>query len=113
MAVSTFKRGLKLNPRKHATEGSPVELVPMPKQVVIPINQHFGAPNKCIVNVGDRVRRGQLITEALAPGPMTVPVHASVNGVVKKIEPRTQSNNNEGLCVIVETDPAGGEADPL
>jgi electron transport complex protein RnfC len=85
----------------------------MPKQVVIPINQHFGAPNKCIVNVGDRVRRGQLITEALAPGPMTVPVHASVNGVVKRIEPRTQSNNSEGLCVIIETDPAGGGADPL
>jgi electron transport complex protein RnfC len=35
---------------------------------------------------------------------MTVPVHASISGVVKKIEPRSQSNNSEGLCVIIEAD---------
>jgi electron transport complex protein RnfC len=100
MAVSTFKYGLKLPARKHATEGMPVELVPSPKQVVIPVNQHFGAPNKPLVSIGDKVIRGQLI--AAAPGPMTVPVHASISGVVKKIEPRTQANNTEGLCVIIE-----------
>jgi electron transport complex protein RnfC len=33
---------------------------------------------------------------------MTVPVHASISGLVKKIEPRPQSNNTEGLCVIIE-----------
>jgi electron transport complex protein RnfC len=72
--------------------------------VVIPINQHFGAPNKCLVNVGDQVKRGQKIADAAAPGPMTVPVHASISGVVKKIEPRTQSNNSEGICVVIEAD---------
>jgi len=106
MTVSTFKRGLKLNTRKNATEGKPVEQAPLPKQVVIPINQHFGAPNKALVSVGDKVRRGQVIADGMAPGPMTVPVHASINGVVKKIEPRPQSNNSEGLCVIIEADPA-------
>jgi electron transport complex protein RnfC len=33
---------------------------------------------------------------------MTVPVHASISGLVKKIEIRTQSNNTEGLCVVIE-----------
>ena len=114
MAVSTFKRGLKLSTRKHASEGKAVELAPTPKQVVIPINQHFGAPNKVLVSVGDKVRRGQRIAEGMAPGPMTVPVHASICGVVKKIEPRPQSNNTEGICVIIEAEEAataGGEGD--
>jgi electron transport complex protein RnfC len=104
MALGTFKRGLKLDPRKQATEGRQVELVPSPKQVVIPINQHFGSPNKCIVSVGDLVKRGQKIAEGAAPGPMTVPVHSSICEVVKKIEPRAVANNTEGRCVIIEAD---------
>jgi electron transport complex protein RnfC len=106
MAVKTFKRGLPLPARKHATEGKPVELVPMPKQVVIPINQHFGAPNKSLVVPGGRVKRGQKIADAANPGPMTTPVHASISGVVKKIENRTQSNNLDGPCIIIEADTA-------
>ncbi|GHV50791.1 electron transport complex subunit C [Spirochaetia bacterium] len=113
MAVSTFKRGLKLSTRKHTTEGRPVELCPAPKQVVIPVNQHFGAPNKCLVSVGDKVRRGQKIAEGANPGPMTVPVHASITGIVKKIEPRTQSNNTEGLCVIIEAEAGDTTSDTL
>jgi electron transport complex protein RnfC len=110
MAVSTFKRGLKLPTRKHATEGKPIELAPSPKQVTIPINQHFGAPNMSLVAVGDKVRRGQTIADAAGPGPMTVPVHASISGTVKKIEMRTQSNNTEGLCVIIEAEAPREEA---
>jgi electron transport complex protein RnfC len=95
--------------RKDFTEGKPFELVPPPKQVVIPINQHFGAPNQSLVNVGDKVVRGQKIADGIAdaaasPGPMTVPVHASISGTVVKVEPRTQSNNTEGLCVVIQAD---------
>ena len=104
MAVSTFKRGLRLPTRKHATEGKPVELVPAPRQVVIPVHKHFGAPNKSLVGIGDRVVRGQKIADAASPGLMTVPVHASISGIVKKIEPRTQSNNTVGLCIIIEAE---------
>jgi electron transport complex protein RnfC len=81
--------------------------------VVIPINQHFGAPNQSLVQAGDRVKRGQKIADAVSPGPMTVPVHASIAGVVKKIEPRTQSNNSEGLCIIIEAAGPEGAASSL
>ncbi|GHU50221.1 electron transport complex subunit C [Spirochaetia bacterium] len=108
MAVNTFKRGLLLDPRKHATEGKPIEIAPIPWEVVIPVNQHFGAPNQALVKVGDKVKRGQKIADAAAPGPMTVPVHASITGTVKKIEPRTQSNNSEGPCIVIEADESEG-----
>jgi electron transport complex protein RnfC len=104
MAAKTFKRGLLLPGRKHATEGKPAEDVPAQKRVVIPINQHFGAPNKALVAAGDRVKQGQKIADAANPGPMTAPVHASVAGVVKKIEFWTQSNNIDGPCIVIEAD---------
>ncbi|GHU21216.1 electron transport complex subunit C [Spirochaetia bacterium] len=112
-AVKTFKRGIALPTRKEATEGSPVECAPVPKQVVIPVNQHFGAPNRALVNVGDAVKRGQKIADAVTPGPMTVPVHASITGIVKKIEPHLQSNNSEGMCVVIEAKPGVVKDDVL
>ena len=104
MAVKTFKRGLKLPTRKHATEGKPIELVPPQKQVVIPINHHFGAPNKPLVSIGDKVIRGYKIADAASPGPITVPIHASISGTVKKIEPYLMANNTEGLCIVIEAE---------
>ena len=104
MFVRTFRRGLKLPTRKQATKGKPIEQVPPPKQVIIPINQHFGAPNEPIVKAGDKVVRGHKIADAVSLGSMTVPIHASISGIVKKIEPRCQANNSEGLCIIIESD---------
>lgn len=102
MAIKTFKGGIHPPERKAATTGKLIERIARPAQVVIPVNQHFGAPNKPLVQVGDTVVRGQKIAEGAAPGPMTVPVHASISGTVKKIEPRTQSNNLDGLCIVIE-----------
>jgi electron transport complex protein RnfC len=101
METKTFKGGIHPPERKEATEGKAIVRIPLPKQVVVPINQHFGAPNQSLVKVGDVVKRGQKIADA--EGKMTVPVHAPVAGTVKKIEPRTQSNNTDGLCVVIET----------
>ncbi|MBR0394131.1 MAG: hypothetical protein IIX04_03400 [Alistipes sp.] len=56
-----------------------------PKSVVIPMLQHIGAPCTPRVAVGDRVLKGQKIGDGEG---LCVPVHASVSGVVKAIEPR-------------------------
>jgi electron transport complex protein RnfC len=64
------------------------------------------------VKVGDIVKRGQKIADA--DGRMTVPVHSPIAGVVKKIEPRTQSNNSDGPCIVIEAlpPPAEGQEAP-
>ena len=36
-----------------------------PKQVVIPLQQHIGAPCQPLVNVGDKVLRGQKIGDEI------------------------------------------------
>jgi electron transport complex protein RnfC len=105
MKANTFKRGLTVPTHKGATEGTAVPEVPLPSIVYIPVSQG-GAPNKPIVAVGDVVKRGQRIAEGAAPGIMTVPVHASVSGTVKRIEDRTLSTNAIGPCIVIERDPA-------
>lgn len=106
MATKTFKGGAHPPERKHRTEALPIEYVGTVKQVVVPVNQHFGAPIQPLVKVGDQVKRGQKIADA--DGRMTVPVHAPIAGTVKKIEPRLQSNNLEGLAIVIEADGSGG-----
>ena len=72
-----------------------------PKQVVIPMQQHIGAPCKPLINVGDRVLRGQKIGDGEG---LCVPVHASVSGTVVAIEPRPHTNGSSVLAVVIEND---------
>jgi electron transport complex protein RnfC len=106
MAVKTFKGGAHPPDKKEAAKNAPVEYFPSPKQVVIHLNQHTGAPNQPLVKVGDAVTRGQKI--ASSDGKLMIPHHASICGVVKKIEPRPQSNLLDGVAIVIEAD---GRAD--
>ena len=100
MAIKTFRGGTHPPERKERSAHSAIEYLRDRTQVVIPVNQHFGAPIQPLVKVGDTVQRGQKIADA--EGRMTVPVHASISGVIKKIEPRMQANNLDGLCILIE-----------
>ena len=72
-----------------------------PKSVVIPMLQHIGAPCSPLVKVGDRVKKGQKIGDGEG---LCVPVHASVSGVVRVIEPRPHVRGTDILSVIIEND---------
>jgi len=72
-----------------------------PKQVVIPMQQHIGAPCVPLVAVGDRVLRGQKIGDGEG---LCVPVHASVSGKVMAIEPRPHVSGRNVLAVVIEND---------
>ena len=64
------------------TAHSPIEVLPAPKELVIPLSQHIGAPCEPLVKVGDRVLLGQKIGDSQAP--VSAPVHATVSGTVKR-----------------------------
>lgn len=73
----------------------------VPKQVVIPMQQHIGAPCVPLVNVGDRVLRGQKIGDGEG---LCVPVHASVSGTVVAIEPRPHTSGRLVNAIVIEND---------
>ena len=72
-----------------------------PNQVVIPMQQHIGAPCTPLVQVGDRVLRGQKIGDGEG---LCVPVHASVSGTVIAIEPRPHTSGRMVNAIVIEND---------
>ena len=72
-----------------------------PEQVVIPMQQHIGAPCRPLVNVGDRVLVGQKIGDGEG---LCVPVHASVSGKVVAVEPRPHVSGRDVMAVVIEND---------
>ena len=73
----------------------------IPKQVVIPMQQHIGAPCQPLVAVGDRVLRGQKIGDGEG---LCVPVHASVSGTVVAIESRPHTSGRMINAIVIEND---------
>ena len=88
----------------------------VPKQVVIPLQQHIGAPCQSLVAVGDRVLRYQKIGDGEG---LCVPVHASVSGTVTAIEPRPHTSGRMVMSIVIENDgldeavPTEGLSTPL
>ncbi len=72
-----------------------------PKQVVIPLLQHIGAPCQSLVKVGDKVLRGQKIGDGQG---LCVPVHASVSGTVVAVEPRPHTSGRLVEAVVIDND---------
>ena len=72
-----------------------------PDILVIPMQQHIGAPCTPLVKVGDKVLRGQKIGDGEG---LCVPVHASVSGTVVAVEPRPHVSGREVMSVVIEND---------
>ena len=76
----------------------------LPKQAVFPLSQHIGAPAVPVAKKGDRVMVGTLLAQA--GGFVSAPVHASVSGVVAKIDnvPDASGYRKPAIIVNVEGD---------
>ncbi len=97
-----FFGGVHPNDKKAPANKAAVTVMTPPKQVVIPMSLHIGAPCQPTVAVGDEVKLGQKIGDAASP--VSAPIHASVSGKVIAIEPRLHANGTMVNSVIIEND---------
>jgi electron transport complex protein RnfC len=81
--TKTFKGGIHPPYNKELASGKAIRNAPVPAEVIIPLQQHIGAPNEPLVSAGDRVELGQKIGSSEAF--VSAPVHSSVAGTVKEI----------------------------
>ena len=80
----------------------PIEDLPVPQRVYLPMNQHLGMPSVPIVKKGDRVKVGQPVAEAA--GFVSAPVHASVSGTVADVALYPDFQGKRVLTVVIETE---------
>ena len=76
----------------------PIEALPLPDVVTIPLAQHIGAPAVAKVAKGDRVLTGQLIAEAGSF--MSANIHSPISGTVTAVD---MAVNGQGLRQMMIT----------
>ena len=87
--------------RKNTAHMAPIKMS-TPKEVLLPLSQHIGAPAEVMVKVGDEVKIGQKIAEGV--GYVSSPIHSSVSGKIKAIENYLRADGRQAPAVRIESD---------
>ena len=100
----TFHGGIHPPEMKFLTTDKPIKSVELPKQLIIPIQQHIGEPGDLIVKEGEFVLKGQPLTMANAP--LAVPVHAPTSGTISAIKPHVIAHPSglHEMCIFLTPD---------
>lgn len=83
------------------TAGKKIEEPELPERVVLPLQQHTGAPCDPMVEEGDHVKVGQKIADSES---LSAPIHASVSGTVTGMSAELTPSGDEVESVIIESD---------
>jgi electron transport complex protein RnfC len=89
-------------PDNKITSDSPIRKLDPPKQAVIPLSQHLGAPAEPTVEKGETVKVGTRIGKAASF--ISANVHSSVSGTVKKIDSYVDVNGYRKPAVIIDVE---------
>ncbi|MGL5109773.1 MAG: electron transport complex subunit RsxC, partial [Vibrio ordalii] len=76
----------------------------IPPEIVLPLKQHIGRAGDLLVSVGDKVLKGQPLTQYTST--FMLPVHASTSGIITAIEPRTTAHPSglSEMCIVITPD---------
>ncbi|MBR6452715.1 MAG: electron transport complex subunit RsxC [Lachnospiraceae bacterium] len=102
MARLTFKGGIHPYEGKELSKDKPIRDVVPGKEMVYPLSQHIGAPSNPIVTPGQRVLKGEKIAEA--NGFVSVPIYASVSGIVRGVEKRLTVTGDRVDAIVIDND---------
>ena len=100
-AVVKVRGGVKVDHQKNTAETEVIR-IPEPQKVVLPMQQHIGAPCTPTVKVGDTVAIGQVIGDS--DKFVSAPIHASVSGKVSAIGNVKLPNGAVVQGVTIESD---------
>lgn len=99
-----FHGGIHPPEQKTLTSSKPIKQLPLPKQLILPLQQHIGRQGDLLVKVGDKVLKGQALTQS--SNPMAVPIHAPTSGTVSAIKKSVIAHPSglSELCIFIDVD---------
>lgn len=100
--LKTFPIGGVHPPENKLTADIPIEYLPVPASVIIPVSQHIGSPANSVVNKGDTVKTGQVI--AAGKGFVSANIHSSVSGKVNKVDFATDGSGFKQTAVFIDVE---------
>lgn len=100
-AVKQVKGGVIVDHHKDTKDMATVRITP-PERVILPMQQHIGAPCTPVVKVGDHVDVGQLIADS--DKYVSAPIHASISGKVTSVADVKVANGRMVPAVTIEND---------
>jgi H+/Na+-translocating ferredoxin:NAD+ oxidoreductase subunit C len=100
--LKTFPKGGVHPPENKLSADKKILTLDIPAQVVIPLKQHLGGPNKALVNKKDKVKVGQKIVEA--GGFVSANVHSPVSGTVLKVDAILDSSGYKQPAIFVKVE---------
>ena len=100
--LRTFRIGGIHPPENKLSAGKKITALAPPKQVIIPLSQHTGAPAQAVVKKGDLVKVGTLV--AKAGGFVSANIHSSVSGKVNKIDNALDSSGYKRPAIYIDVE---------
>jgi electron transport complex protein RnfC len=104
-SVSDFHGGIHPPERKELSNRTPIQQMPLPARLIVPLSQHLGMPAEPCITLGERVLKGQKIAEA--SGFVSAPVHAPTSGTVSFIGPQPYPHVSGMLSAAIVIDSDG------
>lgn len=100
--LRTFRIGGIHPPENKLSAGKKIEKLALPKQAIIPLSQHIGAPAQAVVKKGDLVKVGTLL--AKAGGFVSANIHSSVSGKVNKIDNALDTSGYKRPAIYIDVE---------
>ncbi|MBA6290796.1 electron transport complex subunit RsxC [Colwellia sp. MB3u-70] len=103
-SFSQFHGGIHPPEQKFLTCSKPIASAQIPEQLIIPIRQHIGQAGNVMVKVGDKVLKGQMLSDC--DSPMSVPIHAPTSGTITAIKSMAipHPSGLSEACIILTPD---------
>lgn len=101
-AANTFTHGVHPPERKGFSSGRPIEVLPTPQKVLLPMMQNLGAPCEPVVKAKQAVAYGEMI--AKGKGFVSAPVFAPIAGKVQKATVCTLPNGRHVQAVPIKAE---------